>query len=191
MKRIEVARLFAPFPPPAVGEAAIVVSVAEQRLYLFSGECLERTFPISTSRFGVGGEADSFKTPLGLHRIVRKIGAGVPWGTIFRGRRNTKTYWRPGDDTEEDLILSRILRLSGLEPGRNRGAGCDSYDRFIYIHGTNQEARIGTPASIGCIRMRNDDVIDLFERVHGGPRRGTLVQIIEPSLEEAHASRLP
>jgi len=136
----------------------IDVSVRDQRLILTrDGEKL-RSYPISTSRFGIGTEEGSMKTPLGNFRIAEKIGDSAAPGTIFKAR----VALGPDDPLPEteDLITSRILWLDGMdeENGNTRG-------RFIYIHGTKHEDKIGMPASHGCIRMRNDDVIELFELV--------------------------
>jgi len=136
------------------------ISVASQRLrWLRTDAALD--FSISTSRFGAGCGDGSQRTPLGLHRIEEKIGAGCAPGTVFVGRR---TVAEPPADTD-DLITTRILWLSGLEPGRNSGPGCDSYDRYIYIHGTPHTQLLGTPASMGCIRMSDGDVVRLFDGV--------------------------
>ncbi len=136
----------------------IDVSVRDQRLILTrDGEKL-RSFPISTSRFGIGTEEGSLKTPLGNFRIAEKIGDNAAPGTIFKAR----VALGPADslpDTE-DFITSRILWLDGLDEHN-----ANTHDRFIYIHGTKHEDEIGTPASHGCIRMRNADVIELFELV--------------------------
>ncbi len=136
----------------------IDVSVRDQRLILTrDGEKL-RSYPISTSRFGIGTEEGSMKTPLGNFRIAEKIGDSAAPGTIFKAR----VALGPDDPLPEteDLITSRILWLDGMdeENGNTR-------ERFIYIHGTKHEDEIGMPASHGCIRMRNDDVIELFELV--------------------------
>lgn len=146
----------------------IEISVADQALRLRRGKKLVRTYPISTSRFGLGTEEGSLKTPLGRFQIAEKIGAGMPQGTIFRSR----VPLGPGDplpDTE-DLITSRILWLDGVDPGN-----ANTKDRYIYIHGTKHEDRIGEPDSHGCIRMRNADVIELFDIV----QEGTPVRIID------------
>jgi hypothetical protein len=122
---------------------------------------------ISTSRFGIGNREGSNMTPPGLHRIEEKIGGGaVPW-TIFRSRENAGEVWEKGMD-DENQILTRILRLRGLEEGVNAGPGIDSYERYIYIHGTNREELIGTPMSHGCVCMKNDDVIRLFDMANVG-----------------------
>ncbi len=136
----------------------IDVSVRDQRLTLTrDGEEL-RSYPISTSRFGIGTEEDSLKTPLGRFRIVEKIGDGAAPGTIFKARVALGPDDPPPDT--EDFITSRILWLDGLEE-----ENANTRDRFIYIHGTKHEDEIGTPASHGCIRMRNADVIELFKLV--------------------------
>ena len=149
---------------PGTPENFVTVDTTDQLLYLFNFAGPVGTFTISTSRFGIGNREGSFKTPLGMHRIVEKIGFGAPAGRIFRDRRDTGTDWHPGL-TEENLILTRILRLEGLEEGINRGPGIDSFERCIYIHGTNKESLIGTPFTHGCVCMSNADIITLFETV--------------------------
>lgn len=113
----------------------------------------------------------SYQTPRGRHRIRALIGADMPAGTVFRGRRPTGEVYSESlaaANPERDWILSRILWLGGLEPGKNRYGEVDSQRRYIYIHGTPDSEPIGLPASIGCVRMRNEDVIDLFDRVQAG-----------------------
>jgi lipoprotein-anchoring transpeptidase ErfK/SrfK len=118
-------------------------------------------FPVSTSKFGLGFREGSYQTPTGKFRIARKIGGNAePW-TIFRARKNTGRIAKPGGD--EDLVLTRILTLDGLER-----ANANSLARYIYIHGTNQEHLIGTPASHGCVRLRNADMITLHRMVAAG-----------------------
>jgi len=148
----------------------LYVGVADQRLLVLVGGKEIARYPVSTAKAGINAREGSCGTPPGVHRIHRKIGRGAPAGTVFESRRPTGESWRPGDpkDPERDLILSRILTLEGLEEGTNRGAGLDSLARHIYIHGTNQESRVGRPVSGGCIRMTNADVIDLFDRVEEG-----------------------
>jgi L,D-transpeptidase YbiS len=144
-------------------EVAIRISVAKQRLTLKSGRRKLAEYPVSTSRFGVGSKEGSRKTPVGEFRIAEKIGDGMPPGSIFKSRRPVKiTKKRLAG---EDLIMTRILWLDGLEPGN-----ANTHDRYIYIHGTNHEDKIGTPASIGCIRMKNADLIELFDQVAEGTR---------------------
>lgn len=146
-------------------ELGVWVSVEEQTFRLVEDGRVLWSVPCSTAANGTGSRMNSKKTPLGWHIISRKIGADAPIGQVFRGRAPTKEVWKPGDDTKEDLVLTRILILDGLEPGKNKGGNVDSRKRYIYIHGTNDEAKIGTPASHGCVRLRNDDVIQAFDRI--------------------------
>jgi len=146
-----------------------------QQLYLWEpypdGNILVRQYPVSTAANGLGEREGSYCTPRGRHRIAEKIGAGAPLWSAFKARVPTGEIWTPQLDQEHpgrDWILTRILWLEGLEPGKNRGGTVDSHQRYIYIHGTNEEHRIGTPASHGCVRMKNADVADLFERVKVG-----------------------
>ncbi len=151
---------------PATG-CLLVVRVVEQRLEAWLNGRLETEYPISSSRKGLGCLAGSHKTPAGLHAVIERIGDGSPVGSVFKDRQPTgevlhETDWRGAH--LNDLILTRILWLSGLEDDKNRGDGCDSHERFIYIHGTNHEELLGQPASAGCIRVGNRDMLDLFER---------------------------
>lgn len=150
----------------------IEISLARQELALFGedGACIRR-YPVSTALNGAGELQDSGCTPRGRHVVRARIGAGAPPGAVFRGRRATGECWtaafaaaHPG----RDWILSRILWLSGCEPGRNRLGRCDSMRRYIYIHGTGDDQPMGVPRSHGCIRMRNRDVIELFDLVAAG-----------------------
>ncbi len=136
----------------------IQVSVRDQELKLRRGRKIIRRYPVSTSRFGLGSEKGSHKTPLGQFRVSDKIGDAMPPGTIFVGR----IPLQPDDPLPptEDLVLSRILWLDGVEPHN-----ANTRSRFIYIHGTRHEDKIGEPDSHGCIRMRNADVIELFDLV--------------------------
>jgi L,D-transpeptidase YbiS len=139
----------------------IHISIRDQRLTLKEGETLVRTYPVSTSRFGIGTEEDSMKTPIGRFRVAEKIGDGLPSDTVFQSRVPLKA-----DDPlppTEDLVMSRILWLDGLDEHN-----ANTRDRFIYIHGTKHEDKIGNPASHGCVRMRNADVIELFDLVDEG-----------------------
>jgi lipoprotein-anchoring transpeptidase ErfK/SrfK len=146
--------------------ALVAVNVGKQVLTLYQPMHAEISYPVSTSRYGVGSLQDSFCTPLGLHEIAEKIGAGRELGEIFISRQPQGCIYSTADaGGKKDVISSRILWLRGLQPGINQGGRCDSYRRYIYIHGTADEARIGQIASIGCIRMLNSDVVALFERV--------------------------
>jgi UDP-N-acetylmuramate-alanine ligase len=145
----------------------LVIDVPRQRLlFVASGE-VRAEYPCSTAAAGVGGADGSFRTPLGVHTIARRIGAGAPSGTVFESREPTGERWLGAPDAR-DLILTRILTLAGCEDGVNLGPGCDSLARYIYIHGTNHEPALGTPTSHGCIRLSNQDVIELHDRVEAG-----------------------
>jgi hypothetical protein len=163
--------------PTINSEKYILVIPSQQILFVISKGTAIFSYPISTSRFGLGNENDSFKTPLGLHYIADKIGEDMPKMTIFKGRKPLVNNLTLADldlskntdirnkhfATHEDVITSRILWLKGHEEGVNKGDNIDSYSRYIYIHGTAHEDKIGTPDSHGCVRMNNDDVIELFD----------------------------
>lgn len=149
----------------------IRVDVAAQCLELWRDGRLEAAWPVSTARKGVGERSGSEQTPRGRHYVRARIGRGLPRGAVLRGRRPTGEVWsaelaraQPG----RDWILTRILWLCGCEPGRNRLGEVDSQRRYIYIHGTPDSEPMGVPLSHGCIRMRNDDILELFERVPAG-----------------------
>jgi lipoprotein-anchoring transpeptidase ErfK/SrfK len=149
----------------------IEVDLARQRLTLFVTGSAVRTYAVSTAAAGPGEREGSGCTPRGRHVVRARIGAGLPAGAVLAGRRPTGEVWSPAlaaTHPDRDWILSRILWLSGLEPGRNRLGEVDTMRRYIYIHGTPEEASLGTPGSHGCIRMSNADVIDLFDRVPPG-----------------------
>jgi len=152
----------------------IIVKISQQKLYCCSEkEKILFEYPVSTSSFGIGNQNGSFKTPLGEHSIAQKIGADCALNEVFIGRVPQgvlEDLQVKGHALPEDIITSRILWLQGMEPGVNKGEGIDSYHRYIYIHGTSEEEKIGTPASHGCVRMRNQDVIDLFNQVDEGCR---------------------
>jgi len=152
----------------------IIVKVNQQKLYCCDDqEKVLLEFPVSTSSLGIGNQNGSFKTPLGEHSIAQKIGADCAINEVFVGRVPQgvlEVLQAENKPLPEDIITSRILWLQGMEPGVNIGEGIDSYQRYIYIHGTAEEEKIGTPASHGCVRMRNQDVIDLFNRVDEGCR---------------------
>lgn len=144
------------------------VSIAEQTLFLLEDGREVARWPVSTALKGAGELFGSLQTPRGAHIIRARIGAGAPAGAVFRGRRPTGEVWSPElaeAHPGRDWILSRILWLSGKEPGRNRLGNCDSMRRYIYIHGTPDNEPMGEPRSHGCIRMRNADVIALFDEV--------------------------
>lgn len=145
------------------------VSLADQRMELLNeaGEVVQ-VWSVSTAVKGAGELAGSYQTPRGRHLIRAKIGEGLPLNTVFRARRPTGEIYTPelaSAHPGRDWILTRILWLSGLEPGHNRLANRDTMRRYIYIHGTPDTEPMGVPASHGCIRMRNTDLVDLFDRV--------------------------
>jgi lipoprotein-anchoring transpeptidase ErfK/SrfK len=145
----------------------LLVDTSLQKLFVADNGAVAKEYPVSTSLFGTGNSEGSFKTPKGVHRVKEKYGHGAPAGRVFRDRLDTGEDWSAGAPGA-NMILSRILRLEGCEDGVNRGPGIDSYKRYIYIHGTNNEAAIGSPASHGCVCMKNSDVIELFDNVPEG-----------------------
>ena len=146
----------------------IFVDIASQQLFNIKKGTVIKVYSISSSFYGTGSEANSLKTPLGKHEIYKKIGKDLPENAILKGR-----VWNGAIasivsepiDTDFDHVTSRILWLDGLEQGKNKGEGVDSRNRYIYIHGTAEEGLIGKPASDGCIRMYNKDVIELYDLV--------------------------
>lgn len=147
---------------------SITVNIAKQLLSLYEDEQLLVEYPVSTSAYGIGNREASLKTPLGHHRVCEKIGDDMPADEVFIGRipqGRLADLRQQERQLPEDIITARILRLVGMEPGVNRGEGIDSFQRYIYIHGTSDEERISEPVSHGCIRMRNDDIIDLFNKI--------------------------
>lgn len=166
----EPARPTAAEPEDDAGEvSSLLISLAQQTLSVLAadGRSLAQ-YPVSTAANGPGECIDSGCTPRGRHVVRARIGAGMPANTVFRGRRPTGELYTPElaqAFPQRDWILSRILWLSGCEPGRNRLGRVDTMRRHIYIHGTPDSVPMGIPASHGCIRMRNADIIELFERV--------------------------
>lgn len=150
----------------------IEVSLARQALKLFDDTGnLIREYTVSTAKNGAGEQCGSDCTPRGRHVVRARIGAGQPVNTVFVGRRPTGEIYDSAlgeRDPGRDWILTRILWLSGCEPGRNRLREVDTMRRYVYIHGTSDEPRIGEPVSHGCIRMRNADVVELFDLVPVG-----------------------
>jgi len=149
----------------------IAIDLDSQTLDLFDDTARLRRFAVSASRFGAGEQAGSFKTPRGHHIIRAKIGAGQPPNTVFVGRRPTGEMYSERlacAEPNRDWILTRILWLSGTEIGKNRLGPFDTMRRYIYIHGSPASAQLGVPGSIGCVRMANADVIELFDLVPVG-----------------------
>lgn len=149
---------------------ALLVSIAAQEMALLVDGVQVRRYPVSTSKNAPSCREHSYGTPTGLHEVATRIGADEQAGMVFKGRVPTGRHYSefPPGEQAGNLITSRILRLRGLEPGHNAGSGVDSFERYIYIHGTNHEDRIGHPFSGGCIEMRNADVIELFGRIAEG-----------------------
>ena len=149
-------------------ESLLYVDIDNQNMFFLKKGTVFKVYKISSSYYGTGSEANSLKTPLGKHEIYRKLGQNLPVNAILKG-----SVWNGAIaniiteevDTDFDHVTSRILWLDGLEVGKNKGKGIDSRSRYIYIHGTAEEGLIGKPASDGCIRMYNSDVIELFELV--------------------------
>ena len=142
---------------------SLVIDIARQELRYGS-----KTYAVSTSKFGPGEKNGSFCTPRGSHIVRAKIGAGQPLGAVFVRRRPTGEVWTPELHERypgRDWILTRILWLSGRQPGFNRLGDVDTMRRYIYLHGTHEFAEMGKPGSIGCVRMRNRDIVELFDRV--------------------------
>jgi lipoprotein-anchoring transpeptidase ErfK/SrfK len=148
----------------------IIISISGQMLYHRRKTGVCHTYPVSTASNGAGNLQGSFQTPLGKHRIAEKIGYGMPLLTAFNAREPFCIYNPETSDPDQDWILTRILWLEGCETGKNRRGPVDTHARYIYIHGTHEENKIGSPASHGCIRMRNEDILELFANVVVGER---------------------
>ncbi|PCJ87195.1 MAG: L,D-transpeptidase [Thiotrichaceae bacterium] len=151
---------------------SIKINISNQSLSLLDEDnTLLHQYDVSTSKYGTGNENGSEKTPLGLHRIKDKLGGAMPVNEVYIGRvphGNLEECKANGVVLPDDVIMSRIMWLEGMEPGKNKGGYVDTYQRYIYIHGTNHEETIGTPSSIGCIRMCNKDIVELFRLVESG-----------------------
>jgi len=157
--------------PTVTLDTFIYVGVERQKLYLFVDGEVERIYDVSTSKNGAGTQSGSEQTPIGLHVIAGKYGEGLPKGGVLKGRKFTgkiADIQTEPFSTGWDDITSRVITIKGLEEGINKGGANDSYHRKIYIHGTVEEGFIGQPASHGCVRMRNDDVIELFDIIDEG-----------------------
>ena len=157
----------------AATDPCIEINIAEQKLRLLSGDRVLHEYAVSTAKNGPGEIMHSECTPRGEHVIADKIGAGCIPGTVFIAREPTGEIYHPQlreQAPERDWILTRILWLRGTEPGENQGGEVDSYQRYIYIHGSPDDVEIGKPGSRGCIRMSNADVMDLFDQVKMGTR---------------------
>lgn len=146
----------------------ILINAHEQRLHCYENDSLKKSYSVSTGKNGLGEREGSECTPRGWHRIYRIIGLDRPINSVFVAREWTGEIYSPELSVQypgRDWILTRILQLEGLEPGRNKGGDVDSLKRYIYIHGTPYTTSLGTPGSRGCIRMGNDDIIQLAKWV--------------------------
>ncbi len=170
--RAALARRGAPSEFPS---RLLVIDVERQRAVWLEEEEAKSAWPVSTARAGIGGAEGSYRTPPGWHRVLRRIGEGAEPGSVFVSREPTGEIWR-GEACDDDLILTRILTLDGLEEGVNLGPGHGSLERYIYLHGTNHERLLGRPVSHGCVRFSNADVRRLFADM----REGDYVLIAEP-----------
>jgi hypothetical protein len=161
----------------AFANEVLYVSIKQQKLYHIQNDSIIKEYIISSSAYGIGSKAGSNKTPIGLHSIKEKYGDNTPingrmTGRVFYG--DIATIYTDETKSKTDDITSRIFWLEGMEKGKNKGKGIDSFSRYIYIHGTSEEGRLGKPASHGCIRMKNKEVIDLYKLIEVG----TLVLIL-------------
>lgn len=153
------------------GERLLVVRISTATLQFYRQGELVKSYVVSTSKRPPSNIKHSLGTPRGLHEIAERIGAGQPPGVVFKARVPTGRHFAEVLQREPDndnLITSRILWLRGLEPGVNRGGDVDTYERYVYIHGTNHDDRIGEPLSSGCVLMRNLDIVELYEEVRAG-----------------------
>jgi hypothetical protein len=161
------------------GERLLAVRISTATLQFFRQGELVKSYGISTSKRPPSNVKNSLGTPRGLHEIAERIGAGQPPGMVFKSRVPTGRHYRElltsEDGLNDNLITSRILWLRGLEPGMNQGGDVDTYERYVYVHGTNHEARLGEPLSSGCVLMGNLDIIELYDEV----RTGDLVWIVD------------
>jgi lipoprotein-anchoring transpeptidase ErfK/SrfK len=159
----------------AMADTSVVVSVRDQQLAVMKDGLRLATFPVSTSKFGLGDQPRSYGTPLGTMQVAAKIGGGAPVGAVFKHRQRTGEILRP-NSPGRDPIVTRILWLRGTESQNSR-----AFSRNIYIHGTAEERKIGRPASFGCIRMRSKDVVRVFDSIPVGTR----VEVVKASLKSA------
>ena len=152
-------------------DSYLYISIAKQQLSIVINKEVDKVYSVSTAKNGVGEKMGSECTPIGWHKIRVKIGDSYPLNSVFVGRRATGEIYSPQlglEYHERDWVLTRILWLCGLEPKKNRYGEVDSTWRYIYIHGCPDELMLGKPESHGCIRMKNKDVVDLFDRVEVG-----------------------
>lgn len=180
-------------------DKVILICIKEQKLMLIQDNYKIAEYAISTSKFGIGNKIGSNMTPLGYHVIKEKIGDNIPKDSIFRNDKFTKEIATINNKSsfDEDLITTRIIKLDGLQKGINQGGDIDSFKRGIWIHGTPEECHIGSPASHGCIRMKNDDIISLFDKIEVGTPINVEMKIIskiheknDPLIKREHSFRL-
>lgn len=151
----------------------IKINLTLQKLFLMDNDDIIREYTISSGKNGIGEVRDTGMTPRGMHIVRAKIGGECPVNTVFRSRRPTGEIYQAGwreQFPDKDWILTRIMWLSGLEVGKNRLGNVDTMQRYIYIHGTPDEVEMGTPGSKGCIRMRNENIVELYNLVPVGTR---------------------
>ena len=148
----------------------LAVRISTATMQFFRHGKLVKSYAISTSKRPPSNVKNSLGTPRGLHEIAERIGGGQPSGMVFKSRVSTGEHYRelPDAGSNDNLITSRILWLRGLESGVNLGGEVDTYERYVYIHGTNHEERLGAPLSSGCVLMRNLDIVELYEDVRVG-----------------------
>ena len=180
-------------------DKVILICIKEQKLMLIQDNYKIAEYPISTSKFGIGNKIGSNMTPLGYHVIKEKIGDNVLKDSIYKAGKFTKEIATINyiKSFEEDLITTRIIKLDGLQKGINQGGDIDSFKRGIWIHGTPEECHIGSPASHGCIRMNNNDIILLFDSIEVGTPINIEMKIInkiheenDPQVKRSHTFRL-
>ncbi len=153
------------------GERLLFVRIGTATMQFYRRGELVKSYVVSTSKRPPSNIKDSLGTPRGLHEIAERIGAGQPPGMVFKARVPTGRHYNEALDlepTKTDLVTGRILWLRGLEPGVNRGGNVDTYERYVYLHGTNHEDRIGEPLSSGCVLLRNIEIVELYEQVRVG-----------------------
>jgi len=148
-------------------DTLLVVSIKKQVMFLYNAGLCVKAYVISTSKLPPSCIENSLGTPWGLHQVSEIIGSNCPMGTVFKGRVDTGYLFRelPSEEQEKNLITTRILRLKGLEHGKNLGGRVDTYSRYVYLHGTNHEDKLGKPASSGCIQVSNEDAVELAKLV--------------------------
>ncbi len=163
----EIENLWTKISPSVELSQCVYVDIDTQTLFFFKDKELVVNYSISTAKNGLGNQQNSYKTPRGFHQVIEKIGANQPLNMMFNARQATAELAKIDQPhyTEQDTITSRILWLSGLEEGVNLSGNVDTKSRYIYIHGTADEAHLGQPLSHGCVRMKNTDIIELFDMV--------------------------